>query len=379
MDQSVVEAQVKRVRAGVRRRLHRRLGVPLPPSDRRRLALEAVRAVEQLEPTVPSTWRPRVFWTDDRVAVRTGLSDEVRQMLPAPRDAWTGLPEGLQLVPARVSADAVVLAKLDTGRGVKMRAAYERPGLTVAVQPRGPSGVCGIARSVRAHAVVDRHAPRLMPTLRAHGLLPGGLRYLVEDWVHGPVARNSLELQALLPAILDGLARVHRGHGLLRVPPSRHWGPDLRRRWAATAATEVVPPDVANRVHRLLDKDPPVRVSWTHGDLVASNILTTDDGVVLLDWERSGESAVMNDMAKLHLFSREPDRALGVLLSAWPTTVPAGAASPAEELAIAHAQLLSRYPVRRQALARHHRLPIYERQVRRQVDRLRQVLTVLEC
>lgn len=379
MDLSVLEAQARRARAGVRRRVYRRLGVPLPQQDRRRLALEAVRAVEQQEPTLPSTWRPRLFWMDDRVIVRPDLADGVRQMLPAPRHEWAGRPDGTTAVPARVAADAVVLAKLDTRRGVKLRAAYDRSGLTLAVQPLGPSGVCGITRAVRAHAVVDRHAPRLMPTLRGHGVLPDGLRYLVEDWVHGAVARNAVELHALLPSVLEGLARVHRGYGLVRLRPSEHWGPDLVRRWDATAAAGVVPPAVVDRMHRLLGRDPAVRVSWTHGDLVASNVLAVDDGVVLLDWERSGESAVMNDLAKLHLFSRDPDRTVGLLLDAWRTTIPAGAASPAEELAVAHAQLISRYPARRQALARHQRLPVYERQVRRQVDRLVQVLDLLDA
>lgn len=379
MDRSVLGDQVVRIRAGVRRRVHHRFGVPLPPQDRRRLALEAVRAVEHQEAVLPSTWRPRLFWTDDRVAVRPDLPAEVRQMLPSPRQEWRGRPEGVTLVPARMAADALVLAKLDTRPGVKVRAAYGGPGLTVAVQPLGPHGACGIAKAVRAHAVVDRHAPGLIPRLRAHGRLPDGLRYLVEDWQHGAVARNAGELDALVPAVLEGLARVHRGHGIVRVPPSRHWGPELVQRWEATAATAVVPAVVADRVRRLLDRDPAVRVSWTHGDLVASNVLSVEDRAVLLDWERSGRSAVMNDVAKLHLFSPDPARSLTTLLDAWATPVRPGAASPAEELAVAHAQLISRYPARRRALARHHRLRIYERQVRRQVDRLTQVLDLLDA
>lgn len=110
--------------------------------------------------------------------------------------------------------------------------------------------------------------------------------------------------------------------------------------------------------------------------MVASNVLRGADGrVVLIDWEHSRPAPVMVDGAKLHLFSATPDRTLEQVLTGLASGPAAqGASSPAHDLALAHASFISRYPRRRAQLEGHHRLEVYERQVRRQAARLAQVL-----
>jgi hypothetical protein len=107
---------------------------------------------------------------------------------------------------------------------------------------------------------------------------------------------------------------------------------------------------------------------------VASNVLVGPDGLTLLDWEHSQEAPVMHDAAKLHLFCGDPATVLDQVAEVLGTPRRDGCFSGAEELVLVHAQLVGRYPERRARLRGHPRAEVYERQVRRQVERLEQVL-----
>lgn len=374
----VVAPLVRRVRTLVRPGEGRHTPadrVHLSQVDRAAVALEVLRQIERREPALPTAREPREFLVRDRAVRRPGPPDDLRTMLPAPlRGEWDHTQPDLRRVTARVAADVIVRAKFDLGEQVKLRAAYGTQRRTVAVQPVRPNGTCGITNAVRAHEVVNRYAPGLVPVMRGHGEVGPGLRYLVEDWVDGVPVANSQRMAEKMSFILEGLDRVHEGYGVHTTRASEIWPAGFREQWQSVREAELVPVDVGDWVAGLLAADKLLRVSWSHGDLVASNVLGTDDGVVLIDWEHSGERPLMHDAAKLHLFAADKDALLGTLLVEWGGSEDSGGYTPAEELALVHARFLARAPVRMAELAGHKRQGVYARQVKRQVGRLADVL-----
>lgn len=341
--------------------------------DRLAAALQIVAQVEASADVLPELAAPVRFWGRGRVVRRPQVSPAVEGLVPRPdRQGWQDDAEVRELW-SPTAADVVVMAKFDVHERTKLRAAYGEKGLTVAVQPRSPSGVDGIARIVRAHEVVSQHAPWLMAAVLGHGQLPGGLPFVVERWLQGQTLGSAAELSQGAPAILDALSTVHRGHGVTPVRISDHWAP-LAGRWDQTRASGLVPEELGRWVAELVARDGTLRHSWVHGDLVASNVLRTEDRLVLIDWEHSQEAPIMNDAAKLHLFAADTEDTLVTVLDAFGGAGGgAEAYSPAEELALAHAQLISHYPRRSAQLVGHPRAGIYDRQVRRQLERLAQV------
>lgn len=340
------------------------------------LALGLVRRVERRQPVLPRAARPRPFVTVGRTVLAADLEVGSSELVPPSlRDQLrTGSTETRQLS-ARVAADVVTLAKFDLGEELKLRAHYVEPRLTLALAPSSSGGRDVVMNAVRAHEVVSRSAPGLCPSLLAHGRVGRRVSYLVEEWVDGTPLLTSSALADAAAEILDGLARVHRGHGVTSTRPRERWGARFPERWDVLRSSGVVPDELGERVAALIADDRALRVSWTHGDLVASNVLRTPDGrVVLLDWEHSRADVLMRDAAKLHLFSASPGTTLDQVLDVLGHHAGPGAYSAAEELALAHAHLLSGYPSRRAALEGHPRANVYERQVRRQVERLDGVL-----
>lgn len=350
---------------------------PTEPRERLAAALELVAEAEQLDDSLPTGDRTTV-WARGRVVRRPDLPLPLQALLPlTEREDWGPDEPDVTVHQSPVAADLVVLAKFDVNAGIKLRAAYG-DGLTLAIQPPS-SGHDGIARAVAAHQVVPRHAPGLMPALLGHGQLSSGMPYLVESWLEGEPLVSGRRLADATPEILGQLAAVHRGIGVDGVELSAHWQ-HVRGRWEETVRTGIVPDPLAAWVDGLLRRDGRLRRSWVHGDLVASNAMCTPGGVALIDWEHSQVAPVMNDAAKLHLFSPDPGRTLEQVFHGF-SDAPSGSGrlsgpgtySPAEELALAHAQLISRYPRRRAALGGHPRAEIFEQQIRRQVTRLEQV------
>lgn len=346
--------------------------------DRLAAALEVVAQIEASAEALPVASGPVTFWGRGRVARRPEVHPAVAGLVPrTERDGWAVDGPQIRTLEAATAADLVVMAKFDVHERTKLRAAYGEDGLTLAVQPKSPTGVDGIARIVRAHEVVSQHAPDLMTDVLGYGRLPSGLPFVVERWLDGQPLGSSTELSAAAPEILAGLSAVHRGHGFTRVRLSEHWAP-LADRWAKTLATGLVPDDLGAWVGRLIDRDATLRHSWVHGDLVASNVIRTPDRLVLIDWEHSQQAPIMNDAAKLHLFVADPTQLLSTVLDVLDDAGRQGAGaadafSPAEELALAHAQLISHYPRRSAQLVGHPREGVYDKQVRRQLQRLAEV------
>lgn len=359
-------------------------GPPSPGSgspvaqDRLAVALEVVAQIEASAEALPQVSGAVRFWGRGRVARRPQVHPAVAGLIPRPeRQGWDAEGPEVRELRSATAADLVVMAKFDVHERTKLRAAYGEEGLTLAVQPTSTTGVDGIARIVRAHEVVSRHAPHLMTDVLGHGRLPGGLPFVVERWLDGQPLGSSTELAAAAPEILAGLSAVHRGHGLTPVRLSDHWAP-LAERWEQTRATGLIPDDLGAWVERLIARDATLRHSWVHGDLVASNVIRTAERLVLIDWEHSQQAPIMNDAAKLHLFVADPAQLLGRVLDDFADprgrgSAGGGAYSPAEELALAHAQLISHYPRRSAKLVGHPRAEAYDKQVRRQVERLAEV------
>lgn len=358
---------------------------PGPSGSRLTVGLDVAAEIEaHAHDWLPRTSYPELFYARGRVARRPQIASSVAGLIPQPdREGWVPDDPQVHQLTAKVAADLVVMGKFDVRERIKLRAAYGERGLTVAAQPRSQTGVDGIARVVQAYEVVRIHAPHLMAPVLGWGRLPCGLPYVIERWLSGTPLHSSQALTEASPRILAGLADLHRGHGIRRVRLSQPW-PWLAERWAQTCRTGMVPSGLGSWVTRLIGQDRMLRHSWIHGDLVASNVLDTRDGLVLIDWEHAAEAPIMNDGAKLHLFSSDPEATMRQVLEQfgqrghgavrsravrWATS----SYSPAEELALAHAQLISLYPRRSAALAGHPRASTYELQVQRQLKRLEQV------
>ncbi|WP_289017346.1 phosphotransferase [uncultured Ornithinimicrobium sp.] len=362
------------------RRSQHAAGAAAPPAasdeDRTLTALRLVAAIEATEEALPGVAGAVEFAVRGRVARRAGTLDGDTHLVPVgQRDGWRD-PVGLRTASATVAADTVVLAKFDLDGQVKARARYADAGLTLSVQPRDvATGVSGVQRVVRAQEVLASAAPRLVPPLVAHGRV-GGSDYVVEGWLDGQPLDNGWAMAEVMPEILQQLVRLYAGYGVAWSAPSAIWSDPMRPLWLAVRESGLVPEDSWREVGLLIDGDLRMRTSWVHGDPVASNILSTSEGLRFIDWEHSRPGPLMVDVAKLHLFSREPDRVLDLLVDLLPGGQggldPGGAArmGPYEELALMHARHLMGYPARSRRLVGHPRAKVYERQTARQVERL---------
>ncbi len=337
--------------------------------DPHAVALEMVRQVERRERPLPTRLVRRVFTAHGRALTAASAPESIASLIPE----MLSEPAGRQHVRAAVAADAVVLAKFGVRGGIKLRAAYAGADLTVAVD--GSGDLARLERILHSHRVVGAVDPTLIPPLVSSGSLPGGACYVVERWVHGRSVTTGSRLTEAAPEVLRRLRAVHLGHGVEQLPLGAWWDEMRQEWWEETVRAELVPPHVVDAVGALVGHDDrTVATSWCHGDLVASNVIDTDAGHVLIDWERAGVAPVMLDAARLHLFSGDPERTLADIRRQWSWETGPTEVDLTHQLALAHAYQLSAYPLRRAGLATHARAAVYERQARRQVARLAQVL-----
>lgn len=174
--------------------------------------------------------------------------------------------------------------------------------------------------------------------------------------------------------LLVALRQLQDSYGIGHPTLREHWSHTFPRRWLELRPTGLLPDRLWEQTNELITADRRLHTSWAHGDLVGSNVLAHGDRLTLVDWEFSAERTVMHDPAKLHLFSANHAEVLTQILHILDRPVLPGCYPPAEELALAHAQLLSHYPRRRAALAGSSRSRAYLRQTQRQVDRLTEAL-----
>lgn len=333
-----------------------------------------LRELEARESSLPRAKRPGDFLGLDRAILRPEMDVELASMLPDGLQVpWPVEDSRVARLSAQVAADLLVLAKFDLSQEVKFRAAYASVGRTVAVQPVRSDGTCGVTNAVRSHEIVDRYAPGLMPVLRSHGELRSGLRYLVEDWVDGAPLVTALRMAQELPHLVEGLSQIHQGYGVHATRLTERWR-GFGQKWQTVREVGLVPDVMGEQVAALIAADQRLRVSWSHGEFVASNVLGTEEGPVIIDWEHAAERPIMHDAARLHQFTAGKDSLLDLLLAEWGDQVAEGGYTPAEELAVMHARFLISAPSRMAELAGHQRQGIYARQVKRQVALLGDVL-----
>ncbi len=335
-------------------------------------ALLTLAVVERRSRALPQTLRPA------RLSI-SGLA-AYRQPVPAglPRGVVPTDPTTERGIGAPVAADAVLIGKFGSRRHLRFRGFYADEGATVRVQGRhAVTGSQGIDRIVGAAPAVAAHSPGLMPRLLDHGSLPGGrTAYLVEETVHGREPRGRPEVLSVLGTVAERLHRVHSGVGVRHERLSALTSPHLADRWDRLAADGHVGPKDAREVRQLIARDALLEVSLGHGDLVSSNVLLTEGGLTLIDWEYAGPQPIAFDLAKLHINAGPAEPATARLDEALDGTVGRAADhySLVEQLALAHVQLLSRYDARHARASAAGRVRELERQTQRRAQAVHQLL-----
>ncbi|MBD8063068.1 phosphotransferase [Oceanitalea stevensii] len=345
-------------------------------TGRWRRALGALAVVERRSPALPVAVRWRRLEATGAVA---------HGVPPHP-----GLPAGVvpaaaeaEAVPvtAPVAADAVLIGKFDRGRQVRMRSFYAEEALCARIQAgsRHPEREHGVSRSVRAAQLVAAHRPGLAPAMRDHGtLFSGRTAYLVEEVVEGRTPRTPAEVAATMTVVAAELMVLQEAVGVTSRPLSAVVNPAFHERWRGVVEDGHVPPKLAARVDRLIARDELLEVSFTHGDLVSSNVLRVGDRVVLIDWEYAGTRPVAFDLAKMHVNAGPAGPALERLDDALDGTVghASGHYSLAEQLTLAHVVVLSRLEARMQRAREADRLEPLRRQTYKRVKAVRELLAL---
>lgn len=344
-------------------------------TGRWRRALAALAVVERRSPALPAAVRWRQLEAVGPVAYGLPPSPAL------PRGVVPALTDDPLPITAPVAADAVVIGKFDRGRQVRMRAFYAERGLSVRVQAgsRGGGREHGVGRSVTAAEIVGRHRPRLMPALVDHGtVFRGRTAYLVEEVVEGRKPANPAQVATAMSEVVTELASVQRAVGVSAEPFSAVVSPKFREHWQGVVTDGHVPPKLATRLDRLIDRDALLEVSFTHGDLVTSNVLIVEDRVVLIDWEYADFRPIAFDLAKMHVNAGPPETALQRLEVALDGLVGHGAGhySLVEQLTLAHVVVLSRLEARMLKATEARRVEPLKRQVYKRVQAVRNLLAL---
>lgn len=260
--------------------------------------------------------RDRTYFVDDQVAV------------------WS-----------RTRARLVRVGKFDVDAVTRLRAFYPERGLALRLQGAGENS--GVHRELTARRTVAEHAPYLAPQLLSHGAFDVGgepVAYLFEELIDARQLRNRKEVGERIGEVAELLTDLHASVGVASEPVERVVRRDLPQLWAEAVVEHDLDPSVGDAVQALFARNERLEVSISHGDLVASNILVTDDDrLVLVDWEFSRTQPIAFDLAKPLLQAADPEAALERLRHAVAPTLPASSASFTleEQLTIAVARALS--------------------------------------
>lgn len=281
---------------------------------------------------------------------------------------------------APVKSDLVAAGRFDIDGCVKLRSFYIDSGLCVRVQAGQLAKQHGVSRTLGAYRRVAGHIPEIMPRIDDHGSAPyfrNGV-YLVEELVVGshPVSRD--EIQELAEPLAGLLYRMHRVVGVASHPLSATVHRKMPERWSEFVREFGVDDALDAAVQRLVERDEFVEISLAHGDLVASNIMVNGGRIVLIDWEHAGEKPVAFDLAKIHLNSRDPVIAQANLERGLEYSVGhrSGHYSFAEQLALAHVQMLSQHRTRATRAAKAGRSGALAAQTRARLEAIARLLDV---
>lgn len=317
--------------------------------------------------------RVRRYVVDGQFAVaRSSRSDHL------PRLLTPGIRSGTPFVTvASTRADLVRIGKFDIDETPKFLSFYRTPSpralrVQANVDPRQP----GIGRALAARTLVEAHAPGLAPRLLSSGTaLRGGAAFLLEERVEGWHPWHPRHLQDTLPDLLSLLHRLQQRVGIEGRALSAVVHPDFRARWRLFTEHHDLPPSLLARVADLVDADKMLPVSLTHGDLVASNIVVTDRGPVLIDWEHARSRAVAADLAKLELLVHDPGSVVAAARNAAAAGLERSGFYPLhQQVALAHVEILSWNLHRRARAEQAHRTGDFDDLTRRRLARLGQLL-----
>lgn len=268
-------------------------------------ALRRVAKIERQSSILPRRFLPRKFSYAKRSAWSTPAGLAV-----LPRDQQPDLP-GVGVIRERVRAESVLIGKFDVDAEVRLRSFYPGPRLSVRYQTGGERN--GIIRTVRAHNLVHPHAPDLMPEVFEHGsILNGEGAYLVETTVAGQPATRT-QLRDLIAPLTAKLHRVHQGVGITSKPLIDVVGTGYAWRWSKACQSIDVEPQIDQRVRNLIDRNDQLETSLSHGDLVGSNILVSDQKFVLVDWEFAEHKPIAFDMAKIIINVDDVETTLAIM------------------------------------------------------------------
>lgn len=353
------------------------IGGAMSNLSRRRWArrLLSVAGVEHRSPILASAFRPASLRVAGSMVWRR---DQEESLLPAA--LRPNRDERARPMWAPVKADLVAAGRFDVDGYVKLRSFYIDSGLSVRVQAGRREKQHGVSRTLEAYRRVVPHIPAIMPRIDDHGSAPpfrGGV-YLVEELVMGshPVSRD--EIQELAEPLAGLLHRLHRGVGVASHPLSATVHRKMPERWSAFVREFGVDGALDAAVRRLIERDELVEISLAHGDLVASNIMVNGGRIVLIDWEHAGEKPIAFDLAKIHLNSRDPVIAQANLERGLEHSVGhrSGHYSFAEQLALAHVQMLSQHQTRATRAAKAGRSGALAAQTRARLKAITRLLDV---
>lgn len=285
---------------------------------------------------------------------------------------------------AAVGADAVLLGKFDRPRHTRLRGFYVDDGLTVRIQPTNPTNPArdGITRCVRAAETVSAHRPHLIPAMRDHGTAGRGRHgFLVENTVDGRTPRGTTQVAAAMAQVAAELFAVQQAVGIGSCRLSEVTHPQFLQRWQSVAAHGHIAARIGEQIEALITRDALLEVSFTHGDLVSSNVVQTAAGPVLIDWEYAGDQPIAFDLAKMHVNAGDAGPAVEALDAAWQQRI--GHAhdhySVIEQLALAHAVVLSRHEARAERAELAGRSEPLTRQTRRRARAIEELLALADA
>ena len=280
-----------------------------------------------------------------------------------------------------MSADVIELGKFDRPGHLRLRGFYTAAGLTVRVQPAKLTDPerDGIARCVAAARLIGAHRPDLMPRMLDHGTVARGrLGYLVEEAVAGTTPRGPRQVSAAMVRVATELFAIQQAIGIDSRRLSALAEPEFPARWRSVVAHGHVRDALGAQVERLIARDAMLEVSFTHGDLVSSNVLDTPRGPVLIDWEYAGEQPIVFDLAKMHVNAGAAGAAAERLAGVWGPAIGQRPDhySVLEQLALAHAVVLSRHEARAMRAQQAGRNAPLTRQTRRRAHALEELLSL---
>lgn len=300
-------------------------------------ALHRLWAIERISPHLAPLGRPRRISCARRFAWSTPHAHQALRRSEQPAE--------LEFQPPTVtSADGVLIGKFDVGHEVRMRAFYLDDGLTARFQSGGK--VNGISRSLEAFRALARQQPGLMPGIVDNGHTPSGA-YLVEQTLPGRPARP-WQLSKFAGAIADRLITAQAAHGIDKARLSTIVHRDFLNRWHAAAELIDLSAGIRSTVVALVARDHQLDVSMIHGDLVASNVLISDDDFSLIDWEYATSGPIAFDLAKLEINADRPNDVRRAVLTALEGRLgtQAGGYTVREQLALGHVQVISWHAAR---------------------------------